>query len=112
MSKFNLFWTYVRRYKYLFVVLLFVLLVGFIDENSFLQRYYLQSQIRELKQEIRRYTDRYNSDTGDLESLRSDPETVVRIARERYYMQRPNEDVFVVREAPAEMAENVQEGGE
>ncbi len=109
MGKLNTFWNCVRRYKYFFVVCAFVLLVGVIDENSFVNRFRHQEEIRELRQEIRKYTDSYNRDSEMLEELRSDPEAVVRLARERYYMREANEDVFVVREMAEETAQNEQD---
>lgn len=84
-----------RRYKYGVLVALFVLVVGFLDENSFLNRYYHKMEIWELQEEIRNYTDRYNRDTEQLDRLNADPEAIVKVARERYYMKRDNEDVYV-----------------
>lgn len=98
MSKLTLFWNYVSRYKYGVLVALFVLVVGFLDENSFLNRYYHKMEIRELREEIRAYTDRYNRDTEHLNRLNADPEAIVKVARERYYMKRDNEDVYVFME--------------
>lgn len=76
-------------------MLFFVLVVGIVDENSFLNRYYHQREIRELREEIRKYTDRYNHDSEELNRLNTDPEAIVKVARERYYMKRNNEDVYV-----------------
>lgn len=95
MGKLNTVWNYLRRYKYLFVVCFFVLVVGVVDENSFLNRYHHQMEIRSLREEIRNYTDQYNRDTEKVNQLNTDPEALVKVARERYYMKRANEDVFV-----------------
>lgn len=95
MSKLHSFLNLFRRYKYVFVVFLFALLVGVVDENSFLNRYYHQNEIRELKSEIRRYTEQYERDSERLRNLNSSHEAIVREARERYLMKRSNEDVFV-----------------
>ncbi|MBO5182005.1 MAG: septum formation initiator family protein [Paraprevotella sp.] len=102
MGKLNSMWNMIRRYKYLFVVTVFVLLVGVLDENSFWNRYRHQATIRELNSEIRMYTERYEHDTQRLQELEKDPEAIKKIARERYFMKMDDEDVFVFTEGEEE----------
>lgn len=109
MGKLNTIWNYVCRYKYGVVVALFVLVVGVLDENSFWNRYQHQKEIRALREEIRRYTDQYNRDTEKYNLLCSDPEVVMKVARERYYMKHDNEDVFVFVEQEEEVGEEPAE---
>lgn len=45
--------------------------------------------------EIRRYTENYEHDTRYLNEMDTNPEVLVEIARERYYMKTKDEDVFV-----------------
>lgn len=101
----NQIWNWIRRYKYLFVTGVFVLVIGVLDENSFLNRYDTKRQIREMKQEIRFYTEMYEQDTERLMDLNRNPETVTRIARERYLMKNEDEDVFVVTKSDNEETE-------
>lgn len=96
MSKLNVFLNSLRRYKYIFVIGVFVLLVGFIDENSFYNRYANRQQINALKQAIREQTEQYERDTEQLNSLTAAEGTAEKVARERYFMKAPEEDVFVV----------------
>ena len=44
--------SFISHYKYLIVTVIGVLIVGFIDENSFLKRFQLELQIGDLKSEI------------------------------------------------------------
>lgn len=88
-------WNWIRRYKYLFVTGVFVLVIGVLDENSFWNRYDTKKQMNEMKQEIRYYTEMYEHDTERLMDLNKNPETITRIARERYLMKTEQEDVFV-----------------
>ncbi len=74
-------------------VLVFIL---FFNDNSVMRHYAYEKQIEELKARIKE-----NNDTlmyyRELNSrLDTDPETMERIVREQYHMQRPGEDVYVV----------------
>lgn len=84
--------------KYLWVILFFVLVVGFLDPNSFWHRYELHSQNEELRREIKAFEDQYNADTHELQEIETNPEAVERVARVNLYMKTPNEDVYVIEE--------------
>lgn len=94
-----------RRYKYLFVTGVFILVIGVLDENSFWNRYDTIKQMNEMKREIRIYTEMYEHDTERLMDLNKNPETITRIARERYLMKGEQEDVFVFVKVDDEAAE-------
>ena len=88
----------IRGYKYTkyFVTLFFiVLIVGFLDENSFMNREKRIKEIKQLQYEISVLKNQYDNDTRKLKEL-DEYETVERFARERYLMKRANEDLFVV----------------
>jgi len=95
MGKLLTCWNYIRRYKYPGAILVFLLIVGVIDENSLYTRHQRQMEIGNLKREIDKYQEQFETETAMLKALETDPEAVERMARERYYMKRPNEDVFV-----------------
>ena len=71
---------WLRRYVSLtlIVVVAFVFFVLFFNDNSILQSFEYNRQIQELN-----------------DRLDTDPETMERIVREQYHMQRPSEDVYV-----------------
>ena len=84
------------HYKYLITIVVGVVLVGFVDENSFLQRFKYEMHISQLREQIRKYDAQNEKATGELRALRRDPQAIERIARERYFMQADDEDVFVL----------------
>ncbi|MDE6306423.1 MAG: septum formation initiator family protein [Muribaculaceae bacterium] len=88
---------WLRRYVSLtlIVVVAFVFFVLFFNDNSILQSFEYNRQIQSLKDEIRSNEDtlRYYQELNDR--LDTDPETMERIVREQYHMQRPSEDVYV-----------------
>ena len=82
--------------KYIVTLCVFVVIVGFVDENSFMNRQERIEDIKRLQEEISILKKQYEEDTQKLESL-NDYDHVVRLAREKYLMKRPNEDIFVIK---------------
>lgn len=89
-------WNYIRRYKYLAAIFIFLLIIGILDENSLYTRYQRRLENAYLQREINKYQQQYDAETAQLEALKNDPSAVERMARERYFMKRANEDVYVV----------------
>ena len=89
-------WRFLSHNKYWIVIFLGVLIVGFLDDNSFLQRMEQEFQIRDLKSQIQEYNDRYESDSRQLHELNRNPKAIEKIARERYFMKADDEDIFVL----------------
>jgi cell division protein FtsB len=86
---------FLSSYKYVITVVVGVLFVGFLDENSFLQRLKYDMQISGLKEEIQKYKALNDSANTEIENLRRDPRYIEKIARERYLMKADDEDIFV-----------------
>lgn len=84
-----------RFTKYIVTLSFIVLVVGFVDDNSIMNRRERIREIERLQTEISLLKEEYEEDTRKLESL-EEYENVVRLAREKYLMKRPNEDVFVI----------------
>lgn len=87
----------IAHYKYLITIVLGVVLVGFVDENSFLQRAKYDIRIDELKEEIAKYNKQTEAANEELRALAHDPLAIEKIARERYFMKADDEDIFVLR---------------
>ena len=98
MSKLLTVWKYIRQHKYLITIVIFLIIIIFLDENNLLRRAQHKYEISELKSEIERYRDQYEHDTKMLEELSNNPEALEKIAREKYLMKRPNEDIFIFEE--------------
>lgn len=95
MGRLISFWSFIKRHKYAVTVVLFILFVSVADENNLWSRYQRRVEIGNLMREIDKYQAQYDAETAQLEALDHDPEAIERVARERYFMKRPNEDVFV-----------------
>ena len=95
MSKIHSAWLFMCRYKYVVTFLIIALIVGVVDEDSFLNRHPRRVRIEMLQQEIDNYKHQYNEADRKIRELENNPKAVEKIARERYHMKRANEDVFV-----------------
>ena len=98
MSKLLTIWNYIRQHKYLITIVIFLIIIIFLDENNLLRRAQHKYEISELKSEIERYREQYEHDTKMLEELSNNPEALEKIAREKYLMKKPNEDIFIFEE--------------
>lgn len=95
MGKIVRIWKYIRRHKYLIVTMIFFIIIGFVDENNLVRRAKYEYEIITLRNEINHYREMFERDTERLEDLQSSPEGIEKVARERYLMKAPNEDIYI-----------------
>lgn len=74
-------------------VIIFVL---FFNDNSVVNSIEYAREIERLRLEIKEYNDTFRYYRNMNQSLTRNPETMERIVREQYHMQRPQEDVYLV----------------
>lgn len=55
-----------------------------------------RQELKELQQSKKYYTEQINQERTELESLKNNPATLEKYAREKYYMKRDNEDLFLI----------------
>lgn len=87
---------FLSKFKYHIVIILGVLVVGVLDENSFTKLIKYAYQIQDLKAEIAKYETQYRQDTELLKEIKRNPNAMAKIARERYFMKADDEDIFVL----------------
>lgn len=93
---FKRFFSGLWHHKYIWTLLIFIVLVGFIDPNSFWVRNELRKQNNKLREEIANYEEKFRRDSKELEELEYNPEAVERVARVKLYMRTADEDVYVI----------------
>lgn len=91
-------WKYVSQHKYLITIIAFLIIIVFLDENNLIQRGRQRQEIKELTAEIEKYRNQYEEDTRMLKELMNNPEALEKVAREKYLMKKPNEDIFIFEE--------------
>ena len=83
-------------FKYSVVCIIGVLIVGFLDENSFWSHMKNLERIDDLTEEKARYQAEFERDQAKIRELDKNPKAMEKIARERYFMKEDNEDIFVL----------------
>ena len=79
----------------------FAIIVCFVDSNSLWERHYVWESTDNLRAEIDDYKARFQEDSLKLDALKNDPRQLVKVAREKYLMTRPGEDLFLIQEEAA-----------
>lgn len=87
MGRLKLILALISHYKYAITIIIGILTVGFVDENSFLHRFQLEMQINDLEEEIDKYNAQNESDLKKLKDMRKGTQEFQKIARERYFMK-------------------------
>lgn len=92
-------WRWLRKLafmKYVVVAAAGVALVGFFGDNSMLAHQRNEARKVELQEEIRELRLQHKRATEKLRRLDTDPMAAEEVARERYFMKREDEDIFVL----------------
>ncbi len=81
--------------KYVIVLVLFAVWMGFFDENSFINQRELDEEIDKLENANEYYKKQIDADQNIIDNL-NDPDSLEKYAREEYKMKRENEDIFII----------------
>ncbi len=81
--------------KYVIVLVLFIVWMGFFDENSFINQRELDNEINKLENANEYYKKQIDVDQNIIDNL-NDPDSLEKYAREEYKMKRENEDIFII----------------
>lgn len=81
--------------KYFFTLLAFAVWMAFFDTNSLKRQRILNARIDEINEMKVFYKTEIDKNNKTIEELRTNPEAVEKLAREKYLMKRENEDVYL-----------------
>jgi cell division protein DivIC len=84
--------------KYLLATAGFALWMIFFDRNDLLTQFDRFKKLKDLEESSSYYTLKIDNAKQELEQRKTDPAAFERVGRERYYMKRKNEDVFLFEE--------------
>lgn len=82
--------------KYFATLLVFVLFVAFFDSYTFLDLYKWKSDLNRLEEEKEYYEERIDELEKDEKNLSSNIENIEKFAREKYFMKKPDEEIFLI----------------
>ncbi len=81
--------------KFVFTGLMFIIWIGFIDDNNIIAQVKSRMKLAEVEREREFYLRETRQSLDDLKLLQNDRELLERFARERYLMKRQNEEIFI-----------------
>jgi cell division protein DivIC len=88
----------VLKNKYLLTIVGFTVWMLFFDRNDFISQFSRFQKLSELKTNTAYFNQKIEAARTELEKRKSDPSAYERIAREKYYMKKDNEDIFLFNE--------------
>ncbi len=86
-----------RINAYWLVTIVFFALTFVMGDRSLYKRYTYDEKIRSLEKEIKHYQKEIEINSKKLNDLHTDKEGLERFAREEYFMKKPNEDVYIIK---------------
>ena len=80
--------------KYVWVLLFFCTWMIFLDNYSYFDHRILDQQIEDLEDNAAYYKEEIKKDQENIKQLKN-PEQIEKYAREKYYMKKDSEDIYI-----------------
>ena len=81
--------------RYILVIIFVTVWLTFLDNYSYFENRILDKKIEELEENKRYYIQEIRKDSTSIRQL-NNPDQTEKYAREKYYMKRDNEDVYII----------------
>lgn len=81
--------------KYVIVLVFFTVWMLFLDNYSYLDHRLLDNEINELEDNKEYYLEEIKQDKKNIKTLKN-PHQVEKFAREKYYMKKDSEDIYII----------------
>ena len=88
-------WVRILSNKYVIILLLFLVWMVFFDTNSYFIHEELNDDINDLEKTKEFYREEIDKDKVFIEKMK-DSDEVEKYAREKYYLKRENEDIYII----------------
>jgi cell division protein DivIC len=83
---------------YVVSIVIFLAWMVALDSNNLIARYQLSSKLNSLEDEREYYIEKIKEVEQDRDALFGDRESLEKFAREKYFMKKDNEDIYVIAE--------------
>ncbi|MDI1317303.1 septum formation initiator family protein [Flavobacterium sp.] len=81
--------------RYVLVLAFFAVWMVFLDNTSYMEHRILNKQLNELEDNKKYYQDEIKKDDENIKQLKN-PDQIEKYAREKYYMKRDSEDIYII----------------
>ena len=82
--------------RYLLAITAFAIWITFFDESNLFVQRQRTKELNDLNNKIEYYKNQVDQTRQELKSLQNDPAVLEKYAREKYFMKRDNEEVFII----------------
>ena len=82
--------------RYFILTIAFAVWMFFFDQNYFFVHRELDKQIKLLEVDESYFQEHLNTETEKLDQLNSNPAEIERIAREKHFLKKDDEDIFII----------------
>ncbi len=89
---------YIVKNKYWLTIVFFAVWFMFFDQNNFISIIRYNNKISDLTKQKAELIETIKRDSIKLHQLKTDDKSLEKFAREEYFMHKPNEEVFVIRD--------------
>lgn len=83
-------------HKYWIIIFFFAIWMIFFDSNSLITHWELSQELYSISLEKEVLKAKINKEKREYNRLKKYPSEMEKLARERYFFKKPNEDVFIV----------------
>ena len=81
--------------KYVLTIVVFVVWIAFFDQNNFFTQYDFIKELNSLEKDKAFFIEELGNTRQELNDLTTNPITLEKFAREKYFMKKDNEEIFV-----------------
>ncbi|MFN7675363.1 FtsB family cell division protein [Flavobacterium sp.] len=81
--------------RYVIVLAFFIVWMLFLDNTSYMEQRILNKQLNELEDNKKYYQNEIKKDDENIKLLKN-PDQIEKYAREKYYMKRDSEDIYII----------------
>ena len=77
----------------------FAIWILFVDDRDFITTHFRhKKELKKLEESKKYYQQQIAATKAELDQLKSNPSTLEKYAREKYFMKKDNEDLFIIQE--------------
>jgi len=98
MNMFSLFFKIFKN-KYVLSLIVFVVWISFFDRNDLFTQWDRKQELQKLETSTAFYEKEIANTKKDLMDLNNKPAILEKFAREKFYLKRPDEDLFLVNDS-------------
>ncbi len=92
--------------KYLIALAVFAVIILFTDHNNLFEQWDRKKELKELQTKKTYYQEEIEKTKRELTDLSNNPAALEKYAREKFYMKRDNEDLFIVEDGTDSLKNN------